>query len=97
VLPVNPVIGELAATSRLVVTVEDNNRTGGVGSAVTELLNDLRITTPVRVFGLAADFLDAGKRAELLTGQGLTAAHLAEQVRFALAETSATTMTKVVG
>ena len=83
VLPVNPALADLAMAHRLVITVEDNNKAGGVGSAVTEMLADRCVRTPVRVFGLAADFLRAGPRDALLAGEGLTAERLAEQVRFA--------------
>ena len=96
-LPVNPVIADLAASHRLVVTVEDSNRIGGVGSAVTELLTDHGVGTPIRIFGLEGAFLGAGRRADLLADQGLTADHMAEQVRFTIVGHGPSPLMKVAG
>ena len=42
----------LAARHRLVVTVEDNGRVGGVGAAVAQALRDAEVDTPVRTLGV---------------------------------------------
>ncbi|QUQ65525.1 1-deoxy-D-xylulose-5-phosphate synthase [Kutzneria sp. CA-103260] len=96
VVPVNPALADLAAAHRLVVTVEDNIRAGGVGSAVSESLAEHCVRTPVRVFGLAPEFLRAGRRDALLAEQGLTAGRLAEQIRFAYAGLSSAMAPKAV-
>jgi 1-deoxy-D-xylulose-5-phosphate synthase len=64
---------DLGREHALVVTVEDNVRTGGVGSAVTQALQDADVDVPVRVFGVPSRFLDHAKRADVLESCGLTA------------------------
>jgi 1-deoxy-D-xylulose-5-phosphate synthase len=80
VKPMNLSLAEVAARHRLVVTVEDSGRVGGVGDAVTALLRDKRVTTPVMVFGLAQDFLETGTRTDILAAQGLAPQDLARSV-----------------
>ncbi|MFJ8471684.1 1-deoxy-D-xylulose-5-phosphate synthase [Kitasatospora sp. NPDC094011] len=79
VKPVDPALAELAAAHRLVVTVEDNGRTGGVGSAVAQALRDADVDVPVRVLGLAQEFLGHAARGEILEEAGLTGTGVAAQ------------------
>lgn len=72
VKPFDPALVELAARHRLVVTVEDNGRTGGVGAAFTQALRDVESDVPVRVHGVAQEFLDHAKRPVILERLGLT-------------------------
>ncbi|MBP2326440.1 1-deoxy-D-xylulose-5-phosphate synthase [Kibdelosporangium banguiense] len=85
VLPINPALAGLAAMHRLVVIVEDSNRAGGVGTAVTQFLRDHHLTTPVLGIGLPPRFQPAGKRKDLLAEAGLDAAGLASRIMSALA------------
>ena len=48
VLPVAPELVDLAAGHRLVVTVEDGGRAGGVGTTLTQALQDRECDVPVR-------------------------------------------------
>jgi 1-deoxy-D-xylulose-5-phosphate synthase len=80
VKPVDPELPALAARHRLVVTVEDNSRAGGVGSAVAQALRDADVEVPLRDFGIPARFLDHGSRKEVLASVGLTAPDIARQV-----------------
>jgi 1-deoxy-D-xylulose-5-phosphate synthase len=80
VAPVPTELVELAQGHRLVVTVEDNGRTGGVGSRVSQVLRDADVDVPSRDIGIAARFLDHGSRAEVLADAGLTAQEVARQV-----------------
>ncbi len=73
VKPVPASLVDLGREHALVVTVEDNVRTGGVGSAVTQALQDADVDVPVRVFGVPSRFLDHAKRADVLESCGLTA------------------------
>jgi 1-deoxy-D-xylulose-5-phosphate synthase len=72
VAPVNAGILDLALRHRLVVTCEDNNRTGGVGSAIAQAMRDAGVQVPLRDFGIPPRFLDHGKRQALLEDVGLT-------------------------
>ncbi|GAA2102031.1 1-deoxy-D-xylulose-5-phosphate synthase [Actinomadura alba] len=76
VMPVNEAIPRLAGRHRLVVTVEDSGRAGGVGSAVAQALQAADVATPVRSFGIPPHFLEHGKRADILKDCGLTAHQL---------------------
>ena len=69
-LPVPAEIDALAAQHRLVVTVEDGGRSGGVGAAVTDRLADTDV--PVHVLALPQQFLESASRGELLVDLGLT-------------------------
>jgi 1-deoxy-D-xylulose-5-phosphate synthase len=86
-LPVPPEIGALAADHRLVVTIEDGGRSGGVGAAVTDRLAGTGV--PVQVLALPQEFLEPGPRAELLGDLGLTAQAVARGITEEIARTTA--------
>jgi len=80
---VRPVPIELAALSRghrLVVTLEDGIRAGGVGDAVASTLRDAGVDVPLRDLGVPAGFHPHGSRAEILSALGLTAQDIARDV-----------------
>jgi len=83
--PVDPALAGAARQHRLVVTVEDNGRTGGFGDAVARLLRDHDVDVPVKTFGLPQEFLAHGTRNEVLEEAGLTPQHLARQITEAVA------------
>jgi 1-deoxy-D-xylulose-5-phosphate synthase len=85
VKPLDEALVGAARTYRLVVTVEDNGRVGGFGDAVSRLLRDHDVETPVKTFGLPQEFLAHGERAEILAEAGLTSQHLARQITEAVA------------
>jgi len=89
VKPVDPVIPKLAAAHRLVVTVEDNGRVGGVGATIAQALRDARVRTPLRDLGLPQRFLDHGTRAEVLAEAGLTPWDVARETMAELAALAA--------
>ncbi|WP_077797942.1 1-deoxy-D-xylulose-5-phosphate synthase [Streptomyces sp. JHA26] len=80
VKPVDEAMAPLAERHRVVVTVEDNSRVGGVGSAVAQALRDAGVDVPLRDFGIPPRFLDHASRAEVLAEIGLTAPDIARQV-----------------
>jgi 1-deoxy-D-xylulose-5-phosphate synthase len=84
VKPLDPALAPLAARHRLVVTVEDSGRVGGVGSGVAQALRDAEVDTPVRNLGLPQCFLDHGKRADILASAGLTPSGVADRAMAAL-------------
>ncbi|EFE78414.1 1-deoxy-D-xylulose-5-phosphate synthase [Streptomyces filamentosus] len=80
VKPVDEALAPLAERHRVVVTVEDNSRAGGVGSAVSQALRDAGVDVPLRDFGIPPVFLDHASRGEVMTEIGLTAPDIARQV-----------------
>jgi 1-deoxy-D-xylulose-5-phosphate synthase len=80
VKPVPDAIPRMAADVRLVVTVEDNVRAGGVGAAVAQAMRDAQVLTPVQDFGIPARFLDHAKRSEILEEIGLAPQDIARDV-----------------
>ena len=71
-LPVPAAVAELARRHDLVVTVEDNGRAGGFGTAVRTALADAGVGTPVQVHAVPQVFLPIGKRAAVLEQVGLS-------------------------
>ena len=84
-LPVPAEVVVLAAAHRLVVTIEDGGRAGGIGAAVTDRLAG---SVPVRVLALPQQFLEPGARAELLGDLGLTAQAVARGITEEIARTA---------
>ncbi|BCJ42259.1 1-deoxy-D-xylulose-5-phosphate synthase [Actinoplanes ianthinogenes] len=78
--PVPAELTGLAAEHRLVVTLEDGIRAGGVGDAVAAALRDAGLIKPLRDFGVPAGFHPHGSRAEILASLGLTAQDIARDV-----------------
>ncbi len=74
-------LADLAADARLVVTVEEHMRSGGLGGAVLEALADLGVAVPVQRLGIDDRFLHAyGSQDQLLQLCGLDARGIAERV-----------------
>ena len=80
VKPVPEAVVRMAADHRCVVVVEDGVRAGGVAGAVAQALRDARVPTPVRTSGSPLEFLDHGKRAEVLLEIGLTPQEIARDI-----------------
>ncbi|MGC5567251.1 1-deoxy-D-xylulose-5-phosphate synthase [Streptomyces sp. FR-108] len=76
VIPVSPDLLDLAARHRLVMTVEDSSRAGGLGSTLAQALHDHAITTPLHSLGLPRAFLPHGPRKQLLAQVGLSAGQI---------------------
>jgi 1-deoxy-D-xylulose-5-phosphate synthase len=83
--PVDEAVVDAARGHRLVAVVEDNSRAGGYGDAVSRLMHDRDVDTPVKTFGLPQQFLAHGERGEVLDEAGLTPQHLARQITEAVA------------
>ncbi|MER7937053.1 1-deoxy-D-xylulose-5-phosphate synthase [Streptomyces sp. NPDC093272] len=80
VKPVDEAMAPLAERHRVVVTVEDNLRVGGVGATIAQALRDAGVDVPLRDFGIPPRFLDHASRAEVMAEIGLTAPDIARQV-----------------
>ncbi|MCX4820706.1 1-deoxy-D-xylulose-5-phosphate synthase [Streptomyces sp. NBC_01142] len=85
VKPVDEQLPPLAAQHRLVAVVEDNSRSGGVGSAVGQALRDAGVDVPLRTFGIPEQFLAHAKRGEVLADIGLTPVEIAGRISAAMA------------
>ena len=79
-MPVSEELVALAQQHRLVVSIEDNLRVGGLGERLRSSLLDDGTDTPVITFGVPQRFLEHGSRDEVLTELGLTGRDVARQV-----------------
>lgn len=64
---------QLAATHQQLISIEDNTITGGAGSAISELLHQQNIHTPLTLLGLPDVFTEQGTQEELYALYGLDA------------------------
>ena len=75
--PFDPaLIPELCGKFRLLVTVEEHQVTGGLGSIVADALSALPAHPPLRRIGIQNAFPHAGEYAYLLDAHGLSAPHI---------------------
>lgn len=79
-IPVQPSIIELARRHRLVITLEDGIRVGGIGTRVRQVLREAGIDTAVDELGLPDEFIDHASRDQILADAGLTASKIAQDV-----------------
>ena len=80
VAPVPPEVVALASGYGLVVTLEDNGRSGGVGAYLSQALRDAGVDVPTRDLGIPRRFLEHGSRAEVHSEIGLMAQEVARSV-----------------
>lgn len=80
VRPIPAELVELAARHRLVVTVEDGVRVGGVGDGLAQAMRDADVQVPLRDLGVPAAWHPHGSRAQILADLGLTAQDVARDV-----------------
>ena len=80
VVPVQPSVVRLAAAHRLVITIEDGIRVGGVGTRVRQVLREAGVDTAVDELGLPDEFLNHATREQILDDAGLNAAKIAQDV-----------------
>ena len=79
-VPIQPSIVDLARAHRLVITVEDGIRVGGVGTRVRQVLREAGVDTAVDELGLPGKFIDHASREEILRDAGLTPSKIAQDV-----------------
>lgn len=80
VVPVPASVVELAAEHRLVITIEDGIRIGGIGTRVRQDLRAAGIDTAVDELGLPDRFLSHASRGEILEEVGLSAKTIARGI-----------------
>jgi 1-deoxy-D-xylulose-5-phosphate synthase len=79
-------IKSLAATDGALVTVEENVRAGGFGSAVLEALEELGNPVPIRTLGVPDRVFEQASQGRLRELAGLTASDIADAARAVLME-----------
>jgi 1-deoxy-D-xylulose-5-phosphate synthase len=79
-IPVQPSIVDLAASHRLVITIEDGIRVGGIGTRVRQVLREAGVDTAVDELGVPDEFIDHASREQILEDAGLTPAKIAQDV-----------------
>ncbi len=80
VAPLPKELVDLARDSCAVLTVEDNTRTAGVGSRLSQFLRDSAVDLPVRDCGLPHAFLGHGKRSDVQQAAGLSSAAITQEL-----------------
>jgi 1-deoxy-D-xylulose-5-phosphate synthase len=80
VVPVASSIIDLARDHRIVVSIEDGIRVGGVGTRIRQELRAAGVDTAVDEIGLPDEFLDHASRGEILKDVGLTSQDIARNL-----------------
>src|SRR5690606_11307985 len=80
VIPVPASIIDLARDHRLLVSIEDGVRVGGVGTRIRQDLRAAGVDTAVDELGLADEFIDHASRDEILEASGLTDQRIARDI-----------------
>jgi 1-deoxy-D-xylulose-5-phosphate synthase len=80
VVPVAQSVIDYSAKHRLVITIEDGVRVGGIGTRIRQDMRAQGVDTAVNELGLPAEFLDHGSRDYVLNKVGLTPQHIARDV-----------------
>ena len=80
VVPVKKSVLEQAAAHRLVVTIEDGVKVGGIGTRVRQDMREAQIDTALTEVGLPDEFLEHASRSEILEAVGLTPQRIAQDI-----------------
>lgn len=80
VVPVAKSVLDMSARHRLVVTIEDGVKVGGVGTRVRQDLRAAQIDTALTELGLPDEFLEHASRSEILERVGLTPQAIARDI-----------------
>jgi len=80
VVPVAKSVIDLAAKHRLVVTIEDGIKVGGIGTRVRQDMRAAQVDTALNEVGLPDEFLEHASRAEIMERVGLTAQSIAHDI-----------------
>ena len=80
VVPVRQSVITLAKDHRLVVTLEDGVRVGGIGTRIRQDLRAAQIDTALSELGLPDEFLEHASRSEIMERVGLTAQSIAQEI-----------------
>jgi len=74
-------ITSLSKKHKIIYTIEDNAKVGGLGSQIQSLLNDNKIFKEVKVFALPDEFIEHGDVDILYSNLGLDRDSIVEEIR----------------
>jgi len=80
VVPVRKSVIELSKNHRLVVTIEDGVRVGGIGTRIRQDLRAAQVDTALSELGLPDEFLEHATRSQIMQRVGLTAQSIAQEI-----------------
>lgn len=80
VIPVAKSVVEMAAKHRLVVTIEDGIRVGGIGTRIRQAMRAAQVDTALNEIGLPDEFLEHATREEILERVGLNPQAIARDI-----------------
>lgn len=80
VIPVADSVVSLAADHRLVVSIEDGIRVGGIGTRIRQAMRAAQVDTALNEIGLPDEFLEHASREEILDRVGLNAQTIARDI-----------------
>jgi 1-deoxy-D-xylulose-5-phosphate synthase len=80
VVPVADSVIDMARDHRLVVTIEDGIKVGGIGTRVRQAMRAAQVDTGLNELGLPDEFIDHASRGEILDGIGLNAQTIARDI-----------------
>jgi len=80
VVPVRQSVIDLARDHRIVITLEDGVRVGGIGTRIRQDLRAHQIDTPLNELGLPDEFLEHATRGEILDRIGLSAQAITQEI-----------------
>nr|WP_223160041.1 MULTISPECIES: 1-deoxy-D-xylulose-5-phosphate synthase [unclassified Leucobacter] len=80
VVPVRTSVVEMARAHRLLISIEDGIRVGGIGTRIRQALRDAGVDTAVSELGTPDEFPGHATRGQLLEDAGLTAEQIASDV-----------------
>lgn len=80
VVPVPKSVIELAKHHRLVVSIEDGIRVGGIGTRIRQDLRAAQVDTALNEVGLPDQFLEHATRQEILDSVGMSAQQIAHEI-----------------
>lgn len=80
VVPVAESVVKLASEHRLVVSIEDGIRVGGIGTRIRQAMRAAQVDTALNEIGLPDQFLEHASREEILSRVGLDAQTIARDI-----------------
>jgi 1-deoxy-D-xylulose-5-phosphate synthase len=80
VVPVPGSVIDLARDHRLLVSIEDGIRVGGIGTRIRQDLRDAGVDTAVTELGIPDEFLDHATREQIFEAAGLTPQRIARDL-----------------